>query len=43
MIICPKPGEPSPLDVLKGKPKPSKGGIVDTLIKILTGSNKPGI
>lgn len=42
MIRCPRPGERSPLDVLKGNPKPSKGGLVDTLIKILTGVNKPG-
>lgn len=42
MIRCPKPGERSPLDVLKGKPSPSKGGIVDALIKILTSGNRPG-
>lgn len=41
MIRCPRPGERSPLDVLNGKPNPSKGGIIETLIKILTSSNKP--
>lgn len=44
MIRCPKPGEPTPWDPLPHWPKKpqSKGGLVKTLIDILTGGNKPG-
>lgn len=36
MIRPPKPGEPTPWDLFPKKPNP-KGGIVETIIKILTG------
>ncbi len=36
MIRCPKPGEPRPGDWVPKPPK-GKGGIVETIIKILTG------
>ncbi len=37
MIRCPKPGEPNPLDWLTKGPKPKSTGILETIIKILTG------
>ena len=42
MIRCPKPGEPTPWDPLPNLPKPSKpkGGIISTLIDMLTGGKK---
>lgn len=44
MIRCPKPGEPTPWNPLPNfNPKPNtKGGLVKTLIDILTGGKKNG-
>ncbi len=39
MIRCPRPGEKTPWDILTQKPKPPKqdGGLLGTIIDILTG------
>ena len=41
MIICPKPGDKNPWDTFSQSSKPN-GGIIDTIINILTGGKKSG-